>query len=74
MHTESCNIEHTNVVGGRAERNALIYVQHNAVEQSAVQRLGQGIASIICLVDLQWNPLENAQTRKTDEYIKFQNN
>lgn len=36
--TETGNVQNTNVIARRFKRNALIYVRHDMIEQSAVQR------------------------------------
>lgn len=56
MLTESSNIQNTDVIAGRLERNASVDLRHDVIEQPTVQRLGQRVTSVIGLVDFQWNP------------------
>lgn len=53
---KASNIQDTNVKVRCLEGNALIDQSHNPIEEATVNGLGQGIACVARLVDLQRNP------------------
>lgn len=56
---EACNVQHADVVARRLERDTLIDPVHDIVKQAAVDRFGQGVASVARFVNLTKKKCQN---------------
>ena len=54
--TEARDVQHADVVAGRAEGDALVDDGHDVVEQPRVDALGERVAGAVGLVSLQRHP------------------
>lgn len=59
--TEAGDVEHADVVGGGAGGDAGVDAAHDVVEQAAVHRLRQRVASVARLVRLQRHPASDVR-------------
>jgi len=62
--TESCDVQHTDVVTRSLKRYALVNSRDNVIEQFAINSLGQSVPSVMGFVNLQGHPIAIKQFEK----------